>query len=131
CTGGRPLQDRLVSPMSRIYLLTVQSKRLDDWRIREGKERGDLSLRVIGVLVTGPGRDGKDISLFPIKVLALNDTPPCSLQDHRDATTRLAMRLRVHAGAQILRCAPHGRQDRATGVRISVLQEQIIVGSRG
>src|SRR5262249_27977777 len=96
-----------------------------------GKERGNLSLRAIGVLVTGPGRDGKDISLFPIKALALNDTPPCSLQDQIDATTRLAMRLRVHAGAQILRCASHGRQDRATGVWIGVLQEQIIVGGRG
>ncbi len=84
--------------MSRIGLLTVQPERLDDWRIREGKERGDLRLRAIGVLVTGPGRDGKDIALFPIKALALNDTPSCPLQDHVDATTRLAMRLRVHAG---------------------------------
>src|SRR5262249_13873820 len=109
---------------------TVRSERLDYWRIREGKERGDLSLRAIGVLVTGPSRDGKDISLFPSKALALNDTPPCSLQDHVDTTTRLAMRLCVHAGAQILRCAPQGRQDRATGVRIGVLQEQIIVGGR-
>src|SRR5215510_4061283 len=101
--------------MSSIRLLTVQPERLDHWRIREGKERCDCGLRVIGMLVTGPGRDGKDISLFPIKALAFNDTPPCSFQDHIDATTRLAVRLCVHAWAQILGCTPHGRQDRTTG----------------
>ena len=114
--------------MRSIRLFTIQPERLDYWRIREGKERGNFSLRAIGMLVAGPGRDGKDISLFPIKTLALNDTPPCPLQDHVDATACLAMCLRVRAGAQMLCCATHGRQDRATGVGIGVLQEQIIVG---
>src|SRR5215468_6881814 len=102
--------------MSSICLLTIQPERLDHWCIREGKERGDCSLRAIGVLVTGPGRDGKDISLFPIKALALNDTPPYPLQDHIDATACLAMRLCVHTRAQILCCASHGRQDGAASI---------------
>ena len=49
----------------------------------------------------------------------------------RTTGARLAMRLRVHAWTQILCCAPHGRQDRAAGVGIDVLQEQVIVGRRG
>jgi hypothetical protein len=62
--------------MSSIHLFTIQPERLDYRGVREGKERCNFRLRAIGVLVTGPGRDGKDVSLFPIKALALNDTPP-------------------------------------------------------
>ena len=65
-----------MSPVRRIRLLAVQPEGLYHWRIREGKKRRNLGLGAISVLVAGPGRQGKDIPLFPIKALPLNNTPP-------------------------------------------------------
>ena len=125
------LPHRLVSPVHHICFLAVQPEGLDHRRICEGKKRRNVGLGAISVLVAGPGGQGKDIALFPIKALPLNNTPPGPGQNHVDATARLAMGLGVHAGTQILRRAPHRGQDRATGVGIGILEEEVIVGGRG
>ena len=125
------LPHRLVSPMRHIRFLAVQSEGLYHRRIREGKKRRDVGLGAISVLVAGPGRQGKDIPLFPIKALPFNNTPPGPGQNHVDATAGLAMGLGVHAGTQILRRAPHRGQDRTAGVGIGILEEEVIVGGRG
>ena len=70
------LPHRLVSSVSHIRFLAVQPKGLDHRCIREGKKCRNIGLGAISVLVAGPGRQGKDIPLFPGETLALNDTPP-------------------------------------------------------
>src|SRR5262245_24103197 len=120
-----------MSPVGGIGLLTVEPEGLHHWRIREGKERRHRGLGAVGVFVAGPGRHSKDISLFPGEAFPLNDTPSRACQHQVDATAGLPMRLCVDAGAKILCRTTHGREDWTTGIRVGVLEEQVIVGSGG
>ena len=76
--------------------------------IAEGKQRRGLTRRQIGMLVAGPGRNGEDIALFPVKALSLDDTKAASVNHQVDTATGVLMGLRVAAGAQELGSTAHG-----------------------
>ena len=50
------------------------------------------------MLVAGPGRNGEDIALFPVKALSLDDTKAASVNHQVDTATGVLMGLRVAAG---------------------------------
>ena len=86
---------------------------------------------MIGMLVAGPGRNGEDIALFPVKALSLDDTKAASVNHQVDTATGVLMGLRVAAGAQELGSTAHGGQHRPAGVGIRIDEEHIVIRGGG
>ena len=106
-----------MTPVLLIGLLPVKAEGLHDGGVLDGEEDCFL-LTVIGMFMPGPRGHHKEISLLPVKPLAVDDRMAASLEGVVDGAVNLPVGLGVNSGPDDLNVAAHGRENGSTRVGI-------------
>jgi hypothetical protein len=87
----------LMPAVPLVYFLAIEPQGFEHRGILDG-EQDRLPLCFVGVLMPGPRRDDKEISLAPVEALSRDDAEALPREDVVHGAARLAVRLRAHTG---------------------------------